>query len=171
MQRISLTNLNVKDIKNAKTQGGYVDEILPAGDYSAKFLGYTEEETYSFFKLVINGKNYNMFYNLLLRDSSDIDANVLNWIKGLATITVTDDTSFTDILQSAVGCTYKINIYNYTSKSGKNAGKTQHAINFKQLPVIQNVEIEEEELDTDMLFNGSQNEDSSDAIIEEDLPF
>lgn len=142
---VSLNDILVSDIANAKT--GINDEILPAGTYVAKVLSFTEEEHYNYVSLEINKKRFNFFYNYYLRDTTDLDANLLNWLKALATIPVNEKTNFLDITNSAIGSSYRIEIYNYTSKSGKNAGKEQHAINFKTLPTLETVEIEEEELE------------------------
>ena len=143
----TLSQLNIKDLQGAKAPSTE-RPVLPAGEYNAKFMGVTEEETYSYFKLQINNETYNFFYNLYLKDSEDLDANILNWIKSLATITTDDSTSLLAIVNSAIGSTYKIKIYNYVSKTGKNAGKTQHAIDYKVAPQIQAVQtVETEELD------------------------
>ena len=142
---VSLNDILVSDIANAKT--GINDEILPAGTYVAKVLNFTEEEHYNYIALEINKKRFNFFYNYYLRDTTDLDANLLNWLKALATIPVNEKTNFQDITNSAIGSSYRIEIYNYTSKSGKNTGKEQHAINFKTLPTLETVEIEEEELE------------------------
>ena len=142
---VSLHDILVSDIANAKT--GINDEVLPAGTYVAKVLSFTEEEHYNYIALEINKKRFNFFYNYYLRDTTDLDANLLNWLKALATIPVNEKTNFLDITNSAIGSSYRIEIYNYTSKSGKNAGKEQHAINFRTLPILETVEIEEEELE------------------------
>ena len=142
---VSLNDILVSDIANAKT--GINDEILPAGTYVAKVLNFTEEEHYNYITLEINKKRFNFFYNYYLRDTTDLDANLLNWLKALATIPVNEKTNFLDITNSAIGSSYRIEIYNYTSKSGKSAGKEQHAINFRTLPTLETVEIEEEELE------------------------
>lgn len=143
----SLKDILLKDLSSAKVPEGLSQEVLPAGEYSAKVIGFTEEETYQYVTLEINKKKFNFFYNYFIKDSTDLDANLINWIKALATIPVTDNTTLLEIANSAIGSTYKITIYNYTSKSGKNAGKQQHAIRFSTLPVIDLVNIQEEEVE------------------------
>lgn len=143
----SLKDILVKDLANAKQPEGYATDILPSGTYSAKIIGFTEEDTYQYVTVEINKKRYNFFYNYFIRNTTDLNADVINWIKALATIQVTDNTTMLEIANSAIGSTYKIEIYNYVSKTGKNAGKTQHAISFKTLPVIETVTIETEELE------------------------
>lgn len=143
----SLKDILVKDLAGAKQPEGYVTEILLPGTYSAKILGFVEEETYQYVTVEINKKKYNFFYNYFLRDSQDLNADVINWIKALSTIQVTENTTMLEIANSAIGSTFKITIYNYVSKSGKNAGKTQHAISFKDVPEIETVTFETEEID------------------------
>jgi len=140
----SLKDVLLKDLATAKTPEGANTEILPAGEYRAKILGFVEEETYQYVSVEINKKKYNFFYNYFIKDTTDLDANLINWIKALATIPVDENTTLLAIANSAIGNTYKITVYNYTSKSGKNAGKQQHAIRFGTLPVIDNVNITEE---------------------------
>lgn len=140
----SLKDILLKDLATAKTPEGAVQEILPAGEYKAKVLGFVEEETYQYVTLEINKKKFNFFYNYYLKDSTDLDANLIKWIQALATITVSDKTTLLEIANSAIGSTYKITVYNYTSRSGKNAGKQQHAIRFSALPVIETGTVEEE---------------------------
>lgn len=148
MSKPSLKDILVEDEKNAKSSE-FKNEILPAGEYDAKILGFTEEETYQYVAVEINKKRYNFFYNYYLRDTETLNADVIKWIKALATIKVTPKTTLLEIANSAVGSTFKITVYNYTSKTGKNAGKEQHAISFRDEPVKVNtkVDIEDEELD------------------------
>ena len=141
---VNLSKILAGDIKNAKT--GFKDRVLDPGFYVGKLLGFTEEDTYQFVTFLINGSKYNFFYNYFIYDTQDLDANVINWITKLATVPVDDKTSLLEIANSAVGSSYKIEIYNYTSKSGKNAGKVQHAIRFSTMPVKEEVVIETEEL-------------------------
>lgn len=141
---VNLSKILAGDIKNAKT--GFKDKTLEPGLYVGKLLGFTEEDTYQFVTFLINGSKYNFFYNYFIYDTQDLDANVINWITKLATVPVDDKTSLLEIANSAVGSSYKIEIYNYTSKSGKNAGKVQHAIRFSTMPVKEEVVIETEEL-------------------------
>lgn len=141
---VNLSKILAGDIKNAKT--GFKDKTLEPGLYVGKLLGFTEEDTYQFVTFLINGSKYNFFYNYFIYDTQDLDANVINWITKLATVPVNDKTSLLEIANSAVGSSYKIEIYNYTSKSGKNAGKVQHAIRFSTMPVKEEVVIETEEL-------------------------
>lgn len=147
MNNPSLKDILLKDAANAKTSESVIPETLAPGDYVAKILGFTEEETYQYVSVEINKTRYNFFYNYYLKDSTDLNADLINWIKALATIPVTDNTSLLEIANSAIGSSYKITIYNYMSKTGKNAGKNQHAISFRDLPVIETVTIEEEDLD------------------------
>jgi hypothetical protein len=144
----SLKDILIKDAKNAKEAGGnIVNEVLAPGQYIARVLGFTEEETYQFVSLEINKRKFNFFYNYYLRNTTDLDASLINWIKALATIPVKDDTSLLEIANSAIGSSFKITIYNYVSKSGKNAGKTQHALSFKDKPVLETTTIESEEVE------------------------
>jgi hypothetical protein len=144
----SLKDILIKDAKNAKESGGtIVNEVLAPGQYVAKVLGFTEEENYQFISVEINKKKHNFFYNYYLRNTTDLDASLINWIKALATIPVKDTTSLLEIANSAIGSSYKITIYNYVSKTGKNAGKTQHSISFKDKPVLETTTIEAEEVE------------------------
>lgn len=147
MNNPSLKDILLKDAANAKTSESVIPETLAPGDYVAKILGFTEEETYQYVSVEIDKTRYNFFYNYYLKDTTDLNADLINWIKALATIPVNDNTSLLEIANSAIGSSYKITIYNYMSKSGKNAGKNQHAISFRDLPVIETVTIEEEDLD------------------------
>ena len=147
MNNPSLKDILLKDIAKAKKSESGIPDTLAPGDYVAKILGFTEEETYQYVSVEIDKTRYNFFYNYYLKDTTDLNADLINWIKALATIPVTDNTSLLEIANSAIGSSYKITIYNYMSKSGKNAGKNQHAISFRDLPVIETVTIEEEDLD------------------------
>lgn len=144
--RTSLKDILLKDLASAKVPQGAVPETLPPGEYKAKVIGFTEEDAYQFITVEIDKKRYNFFYNYYIKDTTDLDANLINWIKALATITVTDATTLLEIANSAIGSTYKITLYNYTSKSGKNAGKLQHSISFKTLPVLDNTTIVTEDV-------------------------
>lgn len=143
----SLKDILIKDANTAKQQGGIVNEVLAPGSYVAKVLGFTEEEAYQYVSLEINKKKFNFFYNYYLRGTQDLDGTLINWIKALATIPVKDSTSMLEIANSAIGSSFKITIYNYVSKTGKNAGKTQHAISFKDKPVLETTTIETEQVD------------------------
>ena len=143
----SLKDILIKDANNAKEAGGIVNEVLAPGQYIAKVLGFTEEEAYQFVSLEINKKKYNFFYNYYLRNTKDLDAALINWIKALSTIPVKDTTSLLEIANSAIGSSFKVTIYNYVSKTGKNAGKTQHALSFKDKPVLETTTIEAEEVE------------------------
>lgn len=147
MNKPSLKDILIKDANTAKTQGGIVNEVLPPGTYLAKVLGFTEEEAYQFVSVEINKKKFNFFYNYYLRNTTDLDASLINWIKALATIPVKESTSLLEIANSAIGSTFKFTIYNYVSKTGKNAGKTQHAISFKDKPVLETTTIETEQVE------------------------
>ena len=151
MATTSLKDILLKDLAGAKVQS-FESEVLLPGKYVAKVMGFTEEDTYRYITLLINGKKHNFFYNYFIYDTTDLDADLINWIKALATIPVDENTSLLAIANSAIGSSFTIEIYNYVSKSGKNAGKTQHSLSFKTLPVRETVVIEEE-------------------IIAEDLPF
>jgi membrane-bound inhibitor of C-type lysozyme len=142
----SLSSILVKDLQSAKSQE-FVPKILEPGTYSAKILGFTEEDTYQYITVEINKEKYNFFYNYFIKNTTDLNADVINWIKALATIPVDENTTLLEIANSAIGSTYSITIYNYVSRSGKNAGKTQHAISFKDLPVIETTVIETEEFE------------------------
>jgi hypothetical protein len=147
MANPTLKDILLKDAANAKVPEGTNQETLPAGTYVAKVLGFVEEESYQYITVEIDKKKYNFFYNYYIKDTTDLDANLINWIKGLSTIQVTDETSLLAIANSAIGSSYKIVVYNYVSKTGKNAGKQQHAISFKDLPTIETVTIESEEVE------------------------
>lgn len=143
----SLKDILIKDANTAKQQGGIVNEVLAPGSYVAKVLGFTEEEAYQYVSLEINKKKFNFFYNYNIRGTTDLDGTLINWIKALATIPVKETTNLLEIANSAIGSSYKITIYNYVSKTGKNAGKTQHAISFKDKPVLETTTIETEQVD------------------------
>lgn len=142
----SLANITVADLGTAQTKN-LEKPILPAGEYTAKVLGFVEEDNYNYVSLEINGVKYNFFYNYFLRDTDVFDADVLNWIVGLSTIPVTPTTSLIEVSNSAIGSSYKIEIYNYTPKTGKNAGKPQHGIQFSTKPELTVVEIQSEEFE------------------------
>lgn len=142
----NLANITVADLGTAQTQNTE-RPILPAGEYTAKVLAFVEEENYNYVSLEINGVKYNFFYNYFLKDTDVFNADVLNWIIGLATIPVTETTTLIDITNSAIGSSYKIEIYNYTPKQGKNAGKPQHGIQYKTKPELTVVEIVTEEFE------------------------
>lgn len=144
-QKAGLANIVVKDADNAKSM--FTNDVLEAGTYAAKIIGFTEEETYNFITVEINGQRYNFFYNWFLRDSEDLNADVLNWIKSLSTIPVTPETTMMEIANSSIGSTYTITVYNYVSKSGKTKGKTQHAISFTDLPIIDTTVVQSKEVD------------------------
>lgn len=141
---VNLSKILAGDVKNAKT--GFKNAVLEPGTYVGKLLGFTEEDNYQFVTFLINGSKYNFFYNYFIYDTQDLDANLINWITKLATIPVDAKTSLLEIANSAVGSSYRIEIYNYTSKSGKNAGKTQHSIRFSTMPIKEEVVIETEEI-------------------------
>ena len=142
----NLANINVRDLQGAETKN-MEKPIVPAGMHVAKVLGFTEEESYNYVSLEIEGVRHNFFYNYFLRDSDKFDADVLNWIIGLSTVPVTDDTSLSDITNSAIGSSYMIEIYNYTPKTGKNAGKLQHGIQFSTKPELTVVQIQTEDFE------------------------
>lgn len=141
----SLNNITVADLGSAKQRENTGFTVCPPGVHVAKLLSFNEEENYNYVSLEIDGKKFNFFYNYFVRGTSDLDADVLNWIISLSTIPTTDTTSLTEITNSAIGNSYKIEVYNYTSKTGKSAGKLQHAIQFSTKPELVVVEIEEEE--------------------------
>jgi len=140
----NLSNITIADLGTAQTRN-VERPIIPAGTHVFKVLGFVEEEAYNYVSLELNGVKYNFFYNYFLKDTDTFDADVLNWIVGLATIAVTENTSLIDITNSAIGSSYEIEIYNYTPKTGKNAGKPQHGIQFSTAPKLVTVEIESEE--------------------------
>ena len=140
----NLSNITIADLGNAQTKN-VERPIVLAGMHVAKVLGFVEEENYNYVSLEINGVKHNFFYNYFLKDTDKFDADVLNWIIGLATCTVKEETSLIDITNSAIGSSYEIEIYNYTPKTGKNAGKPQHAIQFSTTPKLTVVEIQSEE--------------------------
>ena len=140
----NLANITIADLGTAQSKNTE-RPIVPAGMHVAKVLGFTEEENYNYVSLEIDGVKHNFFYNYFLKDTDTLDADVLNWIVGLSTITVKEDTSLIDISNSSIGSSYEIEIYNYTPKTGKNAGKPQHAIQFSTTPKLTVVEIQSEE--------------------------
>lgn len=142
----NLANITMADLGSAQTRN-VERPIVPAGMHVAKVLGFVEEENYNYVSLEIDGVKHNFFYNYFLRDTDTFDADVLNWIVGLSTIAVNDQTSLIDITNSAIGSSYEIEIYNYTPKTGKNAGKPQHGIQFSTTPKLTVVEIESEEFE------------------------
>ena len=146
MNNRNLANITIADLGSAQSQSNE-KPIVPAGTHTAKVLGFTEEENYNYVSLEINGVRHNFFYNYFLKDSDVFNADVLNWIIGLATIPVDENTSLIDITNSAIGSSFKIEIYNYTAKTGKNAGKMQHAIDYKVKPELVVVEITTEEFE------------------------
>jgi hypothetical protein len=144
----SLKDILVKDASKAKAaQSGYEEIVLTPGTYIAKVLGFTEEETYQYMTLQINGKKFNFFYNYYNYNSQDLNKSLIDWIQSLATIPVKPETSMLEIVNSSIGSSFKIEISNYVSKSGKNAGKTQHTVNFRTLPELETVVIETETLE------------------------
>ena len=140
----NLANITAADLGSAQTKN-LERPILPAGMHTAKVLGFVEEENYNYVSLEIGGIKYNFFYNYFLKDTDTLDADVISWIVGLATIPVTPTTSLLEISNSSIGSSYKIEIYNYTPKTGKNAGKPQHGIQFSTKPELTVVEIQSEE--------------------------
>lgn len=140
----NLANITIADLGTAQTRNTE-KPIVPAGVHVFKVLGFVEEENYNYVSLELNGVKHNFFYNYFLKDTDTFDADVLNWIVGLSTITVTENTSLIDITNSAIGSSYEIEIYNYTPKTGKNAGKPNHGIQFSTAPKLVTVEIESEE--------------------------
>lgn len=144
MMNRSLNNITVADLTSAKAREN-TNQVCPAGEHVAKVISFTEEENYNYITLEINNVKYNFFYNYFLRNSDTFDADVLNWIISLATIPVTDATGLLEISNSAIGSSYKVKIYNYTSKTGKNAGKLQHAIDFATKPEMTTVDVVTEE--------------------------
>lgn len=141
----SLQNITRADLANAGKKETNAFSICPAGIHVAKVIGFTEEEHYNYVSLEINKVKYNFFYNYYLRDGITFDEDVLNWIISLATIPVKDETSLLEITNSAIGSSYKIEIYNYTPKTGKNAGKPQHGIQFSKAPELVVVDVVTEE--------------------------
>lgn len=135
--------------KEAKT--GFEEVILPAGKNTVKFIGNVEGETWTAFKLEWNGKQFNKFYNVTLYGTEDINMDLLNWIKALANITVTPNTTFQEIFNSAIGHSYEITCTNYTPTKGKNAGKLVWDIDYKVKPNHVTVQIETEEVSSDDL--------------------
>lgn len=156
----NLASILVQDEKTAKSSE-FVSKVCPAGVHDAKFITFVEEDTYQYFTFEIDGDQYNFFYNYYLKDSTDLNLDLIEWIKNLATIQYTDTTPLIDIVNSAIGSTFKITTYNYTSKTGKNAGKQQHAISFRDVPVIQAVNV---------ISGGTTTNTSSDDDEEIDLP-
>lgn len=143
----TLSNITRADLANAKKQETANFEILPEGKYTAKVIEFVEEATYNYVKLEINGKSHNFFYNYFLKDSTVFNEDVLAWILALSKVPVTDTTSLLEVTNSAIGSSYEIEIYNYVGKTGKNAGKKQHAIKFSTVPTPVTVDITSEEFE------------------------
>lgn len=143
----SLKDILVKDLEIAKKPAGGDFEILPPGEYVAKVIGFTEEENYQYITVEINKKRYNFFYNYFNYGTQDLNYYLIDWIKSLSTVPMTENMSLLEIANSSIGNSYKITIYNYTGKVGKNAGKVQHALDFKVKPELQIVDIITEEVE------------------------
>lgn len=140
-----LSTLTMADLDTAKSTQDF--SVCPAGKHTAKIMSFTEEDTYNYVSLEIEGKVYNFFYSYYLRDSDDLNKDVLDWIGALATIPTTPTTPLLACANSAIGHSYEIETRVYTSNSGKNAGREQHAINFNIKPTLVTVAVEEEEID------------------------
>lgn len=147
MSTTNLKDIILGDLAAAVTPDS-TPVVLPAGVHTMKILGFVEEPTYSYVTVEVDRRKFNFFYNFLIRDTNNLNAEVINWFKELATITTTEKTTLLEIANSAIGSSYEIEVYNYVSKSGKNEGNTQHAIKFSTLPklTVNTVEIEELEL-------------------------
>lgn len=143
----SLKDILIKDEANAKKRSG-ATVVLAPGEYEFKLLGFVEEDTYSYLSVEHQGRKFNFFYNLFNKEGA-LDLDVMTWLKALSTIPVTPDTNLLDIVNSAIGCTYKIKVYNYVAKSGKNKGQTQHSIDFTQIPELIVNTITAEDLDSE----------------------
>ena len=140
----NLANITINDLAGAETRN--MDKpIVPPGIHVAKVLGFVEEENYNYVSLEINGVKQNFFYNYFIKDTDKFDADVLQWIISLATIPVKENTPLISITNSAIGSSYKVEVYNYTPKTGKNAGKPQHGIRFSTKPELVVVEVQTEE--------------------------
>lgn len=151
MMKPNLKDILIKDAKGAKAPKGFPDPLAP-GEYNAKIIGFTEEDTYNYLTVNIDSTNRNYFYDYYIYGTTDLNLNVINWFKALATIPITENTNLLDIANSAIGSTYIISIYNYTGKRGKNKGKVMEAIDFKELPVINTQIIETEEIEDSLPF-------------------
>ena len=148
--KVNLSNITVNDIANAKSNEFAGFAVCPAGMHDFKILNFNETDGFNQIEVQEGTTKYRFFYNYCLRGTDQLDADLLNWMKSLATIPVQPNTTFQEITNSAIGRTYKIETYTYTSKSGKNAGKEVAAIQWKTLPepvIINDVtEIAEQEL-------------------------
>lgn len=149
-KKVGLKDILLKDVADAQSSGPNT-EILEPGVYNAKVIGFTEEDTYQYITVEINKKRFNFFYNYYLYETDVLDKDLIEWIQALATIKTTAKTTLLEIANSAIGSTYKITIYNYTSKSGKNAGKVQHAISFRDLPIEVAADVMEEDIELPFL--------------------
>lgn len=149
---MSLADVRVSNFGSAKKKEGAGFAPCPAGKHNAKLIGVVEEETYNMIKLMIDGKQYNFFFNLFIYGTDDLNLDVLNWFKALATIPTNDNTSLLEIINSAIGYTYEVEVYNYTPKTGKNAGKLQDGIQFSTVPKMVTADIEEEDLSDDLPY-------------------
>ena len=58
MQNPSLKDILLKDAANAQSPE-FKNEVLVPGTYSAKILGFTEEDTYQYVTVEINKKKFN----------------------------------------------------------------------------------------------------------------
>lgn len=148
MNMNSLSTLKVSDLEKAGTNTAEF-KTCPAGTHLAKVISFTEEENYNFISLEIDKVKYNFFYSYTLKDSDQLNADVINWILALSTIPVTPDTHLLEITNSAIGRTYEVEIRNYTSKTGKHAGELQHSIDFKVKPTLSTVEVSSENVDVE----------------------
>lgn len=166
-QKAGLATIVAGDIEKARSM---FDKItLEAGQYRGKLLGFTEEDTYNLMNFEIEVpddegntslQEVGFFYNWYLRNSDDLNADVIAWIKSLATIKVEKSTTMLDIANSAIGSTYVFEVYNYVSKSGKSKGETQHSIDFTVLPIIDTTVVKTETVKA-----------PEGGVKEDDLPF
>jgi|LGOV01.1.fsa_nt_gb hypothetical protein len=151
MSKISLQDILVEDAKNAKSSD-FIQDTLAPGKYQIQVLEFVEEDTYQYISTIVNKKKYNFFYNYYLKDSTDLNADTINFIKALATVAVTAKTTLLEIANSAIGSTYEVEIYNYVSKSGKNKGKTMHNINYRALPIRTTTQVNIDVVEDDLPF-------------------
>lgn len=143
----SLKDILLADEANAKAPSTGAGEVLSPGKYVAKILGFIEEPTYNAVDVEINKSKYRFFYDFYIYKTTDLNLNVIQWFKALATIPTTEKTTLLEIANSAIGSSYMVEVYNYVSKSGKNAGKTNMALDFQVLPKLETVVIETEEVE------------------------
>ena len=73
----SLKDILLEDTKNAKVPEGPAQDVLPPGDYRAKVISFTEEDTYQYMVLEMNKEKYNFIYRYYIKDTTFGNYNTL----------------------------------------------------------------------------------------------